>query len=228
MKMWSFHSDCQNIVQEVWNERFVGCPMVILSKKLQALKLKLKVWNKSIFGDVNLNVKSAMQKLDSVQQQIDVHNHSDALFELEKNAQVDLEKALHFQEVFWQEKARLNWHLQGDMNTQFFHKMVKVRNVTKQMSMLKHDGEIISSTSQIENHVVSYFEGIFNTENNCSPNDLIELVIPNIVSQEDNLMLTKLPSVDEIRKAVFAMNSVGAPGSDGFGAFSFFKDIGIL
>lgn len=35
-------------------------------------------------------------------------------------AQNDLEVALNLEEEFWKEKSRLNWHLSGDMNTDFF------------------------------------------------------------------------------------------------------------
>ncbi|XP_019431738.1 PREDICTED: uncharacterized protein LOC109338847 [Lupinus angustifolius] len=53
---------------------------------------------------------------------------------------------------------------------------------------------------------------------NCTvTNDLIGYVIPSLVSEEDNLLLTKHPSNDEIRSAIFSMNGDGAPGPDGFG-----------
>lgn len=38
--------------------------MSVLSQKLKALKLRLKDWNKLVFGNVNERVKSAMVELD--------------------------------------------------------------------------------------------------------------------------------------------------------------------
>lgn len=55
--------------------------MVVLNHKLKALKLKLKDWNKRIFGDVNLNVQHIMQKLDTVQADIDERGYSDELMD---------------------------------------------------------------------------------------------------------------------------------------------------
>lgn len=54
--MWSQHPYCKRLVEEVWNRPFLGFPMAILSQKLKALKKELKVWNKEVFGYVNLKV----------------------------------------------------------------------------------------------------------------------------------------------------------------------------
>lgn len=40
-----------------------------LSQKLKSVKLKLKEWNKYVFGNFNDNVMSAMEELDYIQQQ---------------------------------------------------------------------------------------------------------------------------------------------------------------
>jgi hypothetical protein len=50
---------------------------------------------------------------------------------------------------------------------------------------------------------------------------LAEEVIPILVSDEVNALLTMLSSHDEIKVAVFALNKDSAPGPDGFGAFFF-------
>jgi hypothetical protein len=50
---------------------------------------------------------------------------------------------------------------------------------------------------------------------------LAEEVIPNLVTEEVNALLTVLPSHIEIKAVVFSLNKDGAPGPDGFGAFFF-------
>lgn len=132
--------------------------MVVLSQKLKALKCKLKVWNKEIFGYVNSNVQNAMQHLELVQHQIDSVGYSDTLIEQERSMQIDLDKALCFQEQFWSEKSRLQWHTSGDRNIQFIHKVTKFRSVTKQITMLKSRDSVLDNSKDIEQHVVTYFE----------------------------------------------------------------------
>lgn len=98
--------------------------MSILSSKLKSLKNKLKVWNRDVFGNVNNNVEEAEKKLSNIQSQIQLIGHSDHLMDEEKQAQTSLNQALYRQEVLWQEKARIRWHLDGDRNSSYFHRVI--------------------------------------------------------------------------------------------------------
>lgn len=120
LRMWASHLDCSTILEDAWKGNFSSCPMFILCQKLKQVKMKLKEWNKEIFGNVNDNVNIAMQKLDSIQQEIDCHDCSDLLINHEQEAQCEFQKALHFQEELWKEKSRMHWHTQGDRNTKLF------------------------------------------------------------------------------------------------------------
>jgi hypothetical protein len=82
--MWSLHEDCRNLIQQSWNTTVVGCPMFILNQKLKSLKQKLKIWNKTVFGNINILVKEAEQKLISIQAKIDINDASDALLDQQK------------------------------------------------------------------------------------------------------------------------------------------------
>ncbi|MCH89944.1 RNA-directed DNA polymerase (Reverse transcriptase), partial [Trifolium medium] len=48
---------------------------------------------------------------------------------------------------------------------------------------------------------------------------LAEEVIPKLITDDINALITLLPSHQEIKAAVFALNKDSAPGPDGFGAF---------
>lgn len=133
-----------------------------------------------------------------------------------------MERALNYQEEFWREKSWLNWHIQGDRNTDFFHKITKVKSVAKQISKLKKDEDILQSVVDIENDIICYYSSLFGSDNACSNNGLIEEVISPLVPAKDNIMLTNLTS-EEVRDVVFALNSDGASSPNGFGAFFYQK-----
>jgi len=44
------------------------------------------------------------------------------LLEVEKKTQQKYEEALNRDEIFWEEKARLNRHLEGDKNPKYFRR----------------------------------------------------------------------------------------------------------
>jgi hypothetical protein len=46
-------------------------------------------------------------------------------------------------------------------------------------------------------------------------------LIPSLVDHQMNAMLTNLPSFEEVKIAVFNLNTDGAPGPDGFGNYFF-------
>jgi hypothetical protein len=222
-----FTPGCKNVVEDCWKTVVLGCPMYILSKKLKLLKDKLKTWNKECFGNVHDLVSSAEQRLQHVQDQIQQLGHSDNLLQEERLASTFYEEALNKQEAFWQEKARVKWHLEGDRNTNYFHRLTNIRTSTKLITTLQDGEHVLSDQSQIAEHVVNYYKNLFCTNVVLQDSLLAEEDIPNLVTAEINTLMTVLPSHDEIKAAVFALNKDSAPGRDGFGAyfFQFFWEI---
>jgi hypothetical protein len=65
---------------------------------------------------------------------------------------------------------------------------------------------------------VDYYKNLFCSNPILQDQLLVEQVIPNLVGQDVNALLTMTPSKEEIKHAVFDLNKDGAPGPDGFGA----------
>lgn len=96
--------------------------------------------------------------------------------------------------------------------------MTKIRQTTKQMSILKCDEvRILDSQSETENHILQFYFELYSTENSSVDNGIVENAILSLVSFEDNIMLTNIPTKEEVRAAVFVMNGSGSPSPDGFG-----------
>ena len=223
LKAWTLHTDCKEIITNTWEIPVVGCPMYILSSKLKALKEKLKIWNKEVFGNIHCFVKEAEDKLKVVQDLIHLNGHTDVLMQEEKKAQTSLDEALHRQETFWQEKARVGWHLNGDRNTKYFHRVTKIKNKTKIISNIRNNDEIISDPMRMTEHIVSYYKSLFFSSNFVLQDQgLVDEVIPQMIDDTTNNLLIMIPSEAEVKNAVFNLNHDNAPGPDGFGA-SFFQ-----
>lgn len=128
-----------------------------------------------------------------------------------------LQQALRYEGVFWKEKSRIKWYTEGDRNTAFFHRTAKIKYVTKQITILKDNDRILNSSANIESHAPNFYQNLFAHGNNCQTTNLVDRVIPSLVSDQDNAFLTNLPTLEEVKSAVFTMNADGAPGPYGFG-----------
>lgn len=136
--MWTLHNDRKQLISDSWNVDIIGCPMYILNSKLKILKGKLKQWNKDVFGNIHSYVDDAKTRLVDIQNQINISVHSDSLLNSEKLSQIDLDQALNKQEIFWKEKAKVNWHVNGDRNTSFFFHRMKKKKKKNQSYFLPH------------------------------------------------------------------------------------------
>lgn len=195
--------------------------MYVLSPKLKNLKTRLKVWNKDCFGDVHEAVKTAEDTLNLIHHNLNLLGLDDDLLNDEKLAQISLESALSRQEMFWKEKAHLNWYLDGDRNTKYFHKLAKIKTTSKLITTL-HDGQnVLTEPQHISNHILDYYRNLFCTNSVLQERLLVEDTIPKLVNDDINAILTLLPTHQEIKVVVFSLNKDSAPGPDGFGAFFF-------
>jgi hypothetical protein len=91
------------------------------------------------------------------------------------------------------------------------------------LGTLTENPKIISET------IVSYFRNILNNfeGSNKLAQDKMLKNIPSVITKEDNKILNKPISIEEVKTAIFSMHSDKSPGPDGFQTF-FSKNVGIL
>lgn len=201
-KIWTSHADCRNLVVETWAKNVRGQGMVRWQSKLKNLKQIFKVWNCTVSGDVDKQVRLAVDEVNRIQQLIDTSGFTDQLYAQFLEAQLLLTKALNYLNHLWKEKAKNQNFVHGDRNTSYFHRVSKIRAATKNISLLQNDDIDITDTDEIEVHVLDFFQAIFSVDNSFSQNDLVVQTIPSLVSDIDNQMFLRLPLRAEIKDAV--------------------------
>lgn len=127
---------------------------------------------------------------------------------------------MDIEESFWKEKSRIEWPLEGDRNTTFFHHISNIHNAFKPILLLRNGYEILTDPEKIALHMVDYFKILFVAKISLMQNlSLVESSIPCLVNADMNTLLTLLPSPDEIKDDVFSLNNDIAPGPHSFGAY---------
>ncbi|CAK8532341.1 unnamed protein product [Lathyrus sativus] len=98
--MWTMHEAYEEFIANCWSNPVIGCPMSILNGKLHILKVKLKVCNREVFGNIQNNTKVAKENLDNVQDQLTLDSNNAYLRKQETKVQLDLETLISREEMF--------------------------------------------------------------------------------------------------------------------------------
>lgn len=91
------------------------------------------------------------------------------------------------------------------------------------ISSIRNDDGLISDPHRMSDHIINYYNCLFSSSYTVLQDQLlVEEVIQKLIDDTTNNLLIMIPSLSEVKKAVFDLNQDGAPGPDGFGA-SFFQ-----
>lgn len=123
-------------VKECWNSFDVnGKKAYVIKEKMKLLKEKLRVWNKEVFGWVDLSIDNTVKGLNELDSMVG------------EGAVPDIQQRKELQAQFWQQvrhkeslirqKSRHKWILEGDANTRFFHASLQQRRRKNQLVSFK-------------------------------------------------------------------------------------------
>ncbi|KAF5197382.1 hypothetical protein FRX31_013031, partial [Thalictrum thalictroides] len=79
---------------------------------------------------------------------------------------------------------------------------------------------MIRSQDDIANFLIDHYSNKF-AKSDVELNDDMLSLIPNVITNDENEMLSKIPDAEEIKHAVFTLNALSALGPDGYNGFFF-------
>ena len=119
------------------------------------------------------------------------------------------------EESYWHQRAHSRWLLQGDSNTSYFHKIANGRKRKNTVHSLDNNGSLIEGTDNLLAHATSYYKELFGP----APGNLFAISpslwgANELLSDEDNVYLTRPFTEKEVSEALFSMKANRAPGPD--------------
>ena len=181
-------------------------------------------WNRMHFGNIFNRKKNIMARLNGIQRAL-ANRPSTFLINLENELIKELDVVLNQEEEIWALKSRVNWLVQGDRNTNFYHVSTLVRRKRNQILAIKDSvGEWIFEERAIKEHIRNGFEGIYTSSFSC-----VSRAAPSFsrwqvsLSEEENHSIGGVASEDEIKAALWSLKAFKAPGPDGLHAGFFHR-----
>ncbi|XP_056685392.1 uncharacterized protein [Spinacia oleracea] len=191
-----------------------------LVPKLSNISKKMSSWAKQNIGNFQKNGRTLSARLKGIQKALETRPTSRHLLELNEELSKELSLIYEQQEAFWMARARSNWIKSGDANTGFFHKSVIIRRRRNKISKLNSDVGMSVEGPDLVPHIVSYFTKLFTSESTISPCEDHHYT--------NEISIDHPTSIEEVRRAVFQLGALKAPGKDGLHAFFYQQHWGNL
>ncbi|VFQ80908.1 unnamed protein product [Cuscuta campestris] len=114
-----------------------------------------------------------------------------------------------------QDKAHAKWVTDRERNLGYFHSVVKDRRRKLYIHRIQDDrGQWVTERAGIALQAITFFQAMFTADPSVTSSVLD--MIPRLVTDDDNDRLCAVPEMEEVKTAVFAMDSRSAAGPDGF------------
>ncbi|KAL4332038.1 hypothetical protein GQ457_07G005000 [Hibiscus cannabinus] len=119
--------------------------------------------------DISVGEDIPLKQTDGLKRQRLEHLYdlpvSDAILDEILGVKAGLNVEVDKDEVFWEQRARVNWLRNGDRNTQFFHSFASHRRKINRIdSLLADDGSTITESDALFTMATDYFASLFTTQ----------------------------------------------------------------
>ncbi|XP_057871826.2 uncharacterized protein LOC131078174 [Cryptomeria japonica] len=128
-------------LREWWLEgnKIIGTPRFRLVKRLHCLKHKIKIWNKFSFKNIFSEKLRLDEELKALNQTVMMVGMTKEEYLLENELKKEYNEVLKTEEIYWRDKSRKLWMIEGDRNTKFFHASSKARRIHNKITAIKDE-----------------------------------------------------------------------------------------
>jgi len=197
-----------------------GSGIYVFKEKMKRLKSDLKVWNREVFDNVFQQGEDLQRRIQELDEKDDESELDETGREERKWLLAEQRRNSHSQEVILRQKAHLRWLKQGDLNTKYFHSVIKWRRVRNGLYGLRNKGQWYEEQSVVKEKVRDFYEQRFSEDD--SQRVRLDNARFNSISDEDNVLLVGRISEEEVKRAMWICDSDKSPGPYGFN-FGFIK-----
>ncbi|KAA3486687.1 reverse transcriptase [Gossypium australe] len=192
---WTMEDSFESTLKEIWESSTES-----IMDKLKEVQIGLSKWANTVKGKKGEIRQQLTKELECLMKE----DRADETLAKIIDTNIHLNMKIEKDEVYWEQRARVNWLKSGDRNTAYLHNCATARRCANIISKLSlDDGREIHNTSGIHEEAKLYFENLFNTNGIANPKEILEGIDTSISTEMNDALLIPF-SEDE------------APGLDGF------------
>lgn len=204
---WCLDSSFEGRVRRWWEDIFSCVP-----NKLERIGLQMQKWSKLKDREEKKTRVDLEAKLNSLYQREVSNETLEEIMEVQLGINLEVDK----EEIYWEQRARVNWLKNGDRNTKYFHSVAVQRHLRGRISALENEnGRRVYSTSEFIKIASDYFGKLFFASEMGSDEHLFGLVEKRVSDSMNARLLQQFTETD-VANAVKSTTPLKAPGVDGF------------
>nr|GEV64540.1 RNA-directed DNA polymerase, eukaryota, reverse transcriptase zinc-binding domain protein [Tanacetum cinerariifolium] len=211
---WFDRLDFEDTVREKWAviTGDLSGPIKPLHSKLKDLKSHLKVWFSHTKEDELSRRKSIVVELRSLEQKIEDDHATDEEKVIRTNRLKELDDLEKIESIDLAQKARVEWEVDGDENSKFFHCLINSKRKSQTIHGIMHEGIWLNELNDIKEAFVNFYKDKFRFHD--SHVSFPFFIHAHHLNTSDRESLEVIDSMDEIRTVVWECGSNKAPGPD--------------
>ncbi|GLT98319.1 hypothetical protein SLE2022_158280 [Rubroshorea leprosula] len=185
---------------------------------------RTKNWSRLTFGNIFKHKRRILARLDGTHKYLS-SRHNNFLYRLKKELLVEYGDILKLEEDIWFMKSRINWILEGDRNTRFFHvSTIKHRSHNRILGLKNSVGEWNWDSHDIESICRNYFQQLFTTSTSQSfSNSYLFAQLEEVSLNLEMSALETPPAEMEVWEGLNGIKPFKAPRPDGVHSFFYQK-----
>ncbi|KAL9675480.1 hypothetical protein QQ045_003682 [Rhodiola kirilowii] len=212
---WACTEEFKSCIVQKWKG---GCwNLFLFQDSLKDLKQDIKIAMKDYRGDMCVRVEQCRQKLMESQKQLHLNPNDPELRRKEVEDLMSFRKILRYEHIFNCQRARISWAKEGDLNSKYFHSVIRGRQNRNSIKCVKLENDDFSfDPGVIKEQFVQFFNNLFNGQFARAPVDQSLFDLGARVKEEDCFSLVRDVSVNEVAAIVKNLPVCKAAGPNGF------------
>ncbi|GJT03129.1 RNA-directed DNA polymerase, eukaryota [Tanacetum coccineum] len=219
---WIDMEGFSKVVEDAWRED--PCDeanaMMNMMMKLKFLKTKIREWNKENMLNMKIVKAKHKEELEALEEIINKGNGNEVVVNKIMEVFNTLQKINKTHSFEMAQKAKVNWSIEGDENTSFFHGMLNKKRRQQNIRGIMIDGIWIDNPIRAKDEFFQHFSSRFDKLNARRAH--IEMRYLKTITFDQQVDLERDVSNEEIKRAVWDCGTDKSPGPDGF-SFGFYR-----